>query len=314
MGKTVVGKRLATILQKKFIDLDDELEKFYAREHDKFINCRQIMQLHSENYYRRLERYVLQKILALPAAVIALGGGTVLDENNQQEVKAHFLLHIVATPRVVFARIMASGFPAFFDSKKDGYTLFIELWKKRSAIYNQLTPYRIDNSTSVDNAIHQAQIYLKKMKKTHSILLLHGINLNILGKRDTEHYGFLTLEDLENITKNEAKKFGYKVAAYQSNYEGALINKLQAETKDSVGIIINAGAFTHYSYGLHDALRDTHLPVIEVHLSDIHKREIWRKYSVIAPVCIKTIKGKKEQGYIEAVKVLIEYLNCENNP
>lgn len=152
------------------------------------------------------------------------------------------------------------------------------------------------------------------MKKSRNILLLHGINLNILGKRDTKHYGLITLQDLENITKNEAKKFGYQVTAYQSNYEGALINKLQAETKHSAGVIINAGAFTHYSYGLHDALLDTRLPVIEVHLSDIDQRETWRKHSVIESVCIKTIKGKKEQGYKEAVNALIEYLDRENNP
>lgn len=158
------------------------------------------------------------------------------------------------------------------------------------------------------------EFILKIIKSAHNILLLHGINLNILGKRETKHYGVLTLQDLEIFTKNEAKKFGYKVTTYQSNYEGALIDKLQAETKYSSGIIINAGAFTHYSYGLYDALLDTRLPVVEVHLSDIDQREAWRKHSVISPACIKVIKGKKEQGYKDAVNILIEYLKCENNP
>lgn len=145
-----------------------------------------------------------------------------------------------------------------------------------------------------------------------NILLLHGVNLNMLGKRDTKHYGVLTLHDLETITANEAKKFNYHVISYQSNHEGDLIDKLQAEAKQCDGIIINAGAFTHYSYGLHDALLDSQLPTIEVHLSDIDQREDWRKHSVIASACIKTIKGKKEQGYREAVNELIEYIQHEN--
>lgn len=159
MGKTVIGKRLASVLQKKFIDLDNVLENYYARQHAKFLNCRQIMQSQGEYYYRRQERLVLQQILQLPSAIIALGGGTVLAENNQQAIKAHFLLHIIASPCLVFERIMASGHPAFFDPSKAPYESFIRLWEERSVIYKRLTPYRIDNSTSIDNAIHQARVY-----------------------------------------------------------------------------------------------------------------------------------------------------------
>jgi 3-dehydroquinate dehydratase II len=140
------------------------------------------------------------------------------------------------------------------------------------------------------------------------LLLLHGINLNSLGKRDVLHYGHLTLKAIKAITAKEAEKYGFNVISYQSNHEGNLVDKLQSETEHCAGIIINPGAFTHYSYGLYDALIDTGLPVVEVHLSDTHQREPWRKRSVIAPACIKTIKGKKEQGYREAVNVLIEYL------
>ena len=141
-----------------------------------------------------------------------------------------------------------------------------------------------------------------------NLLLLHGINLNALGRRDETHYGKLTLKDIEDITIAEAKKHALAVITYQSNHEGNLVDKLQAESANCVGIIINAGAFTHYSYGLHDALVDTSLPVIEVHLSAISKREAWRQHSVIAPACIKVIEGKKELGYREAVIALAEHL------
>lgn len=161
VGKTVIGERLATVLQKNFIDLDNELEKYCDIQHAQFLTCRQIMQLYGEHYYRKQERLVLQKILQLPSAVIALGGGTVLDENNQKEIKAHFLLHIIASPSLVFERIMVAGYPAFFDSDKEPYESFICLWEKRSAIYKRLTQYRVDNSTSLDNAIHQARVYFE---------------------------------------------------------------------------------------------------------------------------------------------------------
>lgn len=142
------------------------------------------------------------------------------------------------------------------------------------------------------------------------LLLLHGVNLNILGQRDASHYGYLTLKDIENISAEEAAKQGFKVISYQSNHEGDLVDKLQSETRHCVGIIINPGAFAHSSYSLYDALMDTRLPIVEVHLSNIDKREPWRKQSVITPACIKVIKGKKEHGYREAVNVLIEHLQA----
>ncbi|OGV28216.1 MAG: hypothetical protein A3F18_01695 [Legionellales bacterium RIFCSPHIGHO2_12_FULL_37_14] len=142
-----------------------------------------------------------------------------------------------------------------------------------------------------------------------NILLLHGPNLNLLGKRDRKNYGTITLEALENLTIAEAKKFNFNLRAFQSNYEGKLIDLIQENTAHCCGIIINLGAFTHYSYALYDALLDTKLPIVEVHLSKISNREPWRRISVTAPLCIKVIEGKKELGYIEAVKTLIEHLS-----
>ncbi len=141
-----------------------------------------------------------------------------------------------------------------------------------------------------------------------NLLLIHGVNLNALGKRDASHYGYLTLKDIEDLTLSEAKKYGLNVICYQSNHEGNLVDKLQKEATHCIGIIINPGAFTHYSYGLHDTLVDTKLPTIEVHLSDLSQREAWRQHSVIAPACLKVIAGKREQGYREAVIALAEYL------
>lgn len=146
----------------------------------------------------------------------------------------------------------------------------------------------------------------------HKILLLHGPNLNLLGKRDHKHYGSLNLAAIETLTKAEAKKYKLRVLCYQSNHEGDLIDKLQAESPHCVGMIINPGALTHYSYALYDALLDTKLPIVEVHLSKITQREKWRAKSVTASACIKVIWGKKERGYVWAVQILAEYLQHAN--
>ncbi len=143
---------------------------------------------------------------------------------------------------------------------------------------------------------------------TPTLLLIHGPNLNRLGSRDPKLYGTLTLDSLEQQTRAAAQALGYTIRAYQSNHEGALIDWIQENAPTAVGIIINPGALTHYSYALHDALLDTKLPCVEVHLSDIHARESWRAHSVIAPACIAQVSGKKEQGYQEAVAILVQHL------
>ncbi len=137
------------------------------------------------------------------------------------------------------------------------------------------------------------------------ILLVHGPNLNLLGKRDQKQYGTITLESLQKIVIEDAHKKGIKIVAYQSNHEGALIDFIQENSPDAKGVIINLGALTHYSYALHDALVDTGLPAVEVHLSDVENREEWRKVSVTSPACIAKISGKKERGYLEALELLI---------
>lgn len=140
------------------------------------------------------------------------------------------------------------------------------------------------------------------------ILLIHGPNLNRLPARDAEKYGEKTLAEIEESVRKEAEKNGDSVKFFQSNHEGALIDFLQKESKNAAGIIINPGALTHYSYSLHDALLDSKLPAVEVHLSDINSREPWRKMSVTAPACIAQISGKKEKGYIEALEILQKHL------
>lgn len=137
--------------------------------------------------------------------------------------------------------------------------------------------------------------------------LLHGCNLNMLGKRDPEHYGTLTLEELEGEVAAAAKSHGLGCVAFQTNHEGDLIEKIHEMRETIGGLIINPGAWTHYSYGIHDALELVEAPVAEVHLSNIASRkEEWRHRSVISDVCGITISGEGVEGYLEAVEWLAE--------
>lgn len=142
------------------------------------------------------------------------------------------------------------------------------------------------------------------------ILVLNGPNLNLLGERDRAHYGSKTLAEIEEELVEEGKKLGVEVVCCQSNHEGVLIDRIHDERKWSQGIIINPGAFTHYSYALHDALEAVGLPVVEVHLSNIYEREEWRRHSVITPVALTVIAGMGPSGYLSALGELVRHIRA----
>ncbi len=146
------------------------------------------------------------------------------------------------------------------------------------------------------------------------MLVLHGPNLNLLGKREREIYGTLTLQALDGIICQEAEKLGVTVECYQSNQEGTLIDLIHEAEGKYQGIIINPGAYTHYSIALRDALAGVEVPAIEVHLSNIHAREEFRRRSVIAPVVRGQICGLGPQVYLLAMRALAEEDNAVFSP
>lgn len=145
------------------------------------------------------------------------------------------------------------------------------------------------------------------------ILVIHGPNLNILGHRNKKYYGDKTIEEINSIIETKAKELSVDVEIFQSNYEGDIITKLQETlVANYAGIIINPGAYTHYSIAIRDAIEAVQIPVIEVHLSNIYEREQFRNRSVIAPVCTGQISGFGQFSYILALEALV-YMSLKNN-
>ena len=144
------------------------------------------------------------------------------------------------------------------------------------------------------------------------ILLVNGPNINMLGRRDPTLYGTTTLAEIEAAATARGAELNAEVACFQSNHEGAIIDFLQAEASGSDGIILNGGALSHYGLSLRDALVDTGLPVVEVHLSNIHARERWRSRSVTAEVAKGSIAGLGWRGYLYAIDYLVEILKQES--
>jgi len=145
------------------------------------------------------------------------------------------------------------------------------------------------------------------------IAVLNGPNLNLLGAREPEIYGALTLDALNAAVRAEADRLGVLTDFFQSNCEGALIDRIQQCFQDGTdGLLFNPGAFTHYSYALRDALASVNIPCVEVHISNIYKREGFRHTSVIAPVCTGQISGLGPHGYLLGLNALVRHVSEKN--
>ena len=140
------------------------------------------------------------------------------------------------------------------------------------------------------------------------ILVLHGPNLNLFGRREPHIYGTMTLAEIDARIRALADELGVEVEIFQSNHEGALLDKMQVHIDDVQGCILNPAALTQYGVGLHDCIKAMPFPVVEVHLSNVAAREEWRRHSIIAPAARGTVQGLGWRSYTAALRALVEQL------
>ena len=138
--------------------------------------------------------------------------------------------------------------------------------------------------------------------------VMHGVNFDVLGSRNAEHYGGLSLTELEVKIKQVARGLEMEPSFSQTNHEGDFVERLHRAGESADGLILNPGAWTHYSWAIRDALEVAGLPAVEVHLSAVDEREEWRRVSVIGDLCLATIQGKGPDGYAEALELLKAHL------
>lgn len=138
------------------------------------------------------------------------------------------------------------------------------------------------------------------------VLVLHGPNLNLLGEREPEIYGSTTLAQIDTDIANLAKELGARVDCAQYNSEGAIVDALHAARTTHDAVVINPGAYTHYSYAIADAIAAVRIPVVEVHLSNVNAREAFRAHSVVAPVCVGTVAGFGATSYLLALRAAVK--------
>jgi 3-dehydroquinate dehydratase-2 len=136
------------------------------------------------------------------------------------------------------------------------------------------------------------------------IEVMHGVNLDMLGRREPEHYGTLTLDELERQVEGFAAEIGVETRFFRTNFEGEYVEHLHSLSDLVDAVVLNPGAWTHYSWAIHDALAAAALPAVEVHLSDVKAREAWRRLSVIEDLCVTSISGKGIEGYRLALERL----------
>lgn len=145
------------------------------------------------------------------------------------------------------------------------------------------------------------------------ILVINGINLCMTGKRDTDIYGTESLDDINKRLKRWASEKGIELSFFSTNYEGAMAEKLHAARKEFDGVVMNAGAWSHYSVGLRDAISAAGVPVVEVHMSNVYAREEFRHTQVLAPVCVGQISGFGADSYRLGVEAMVAYLEKNGN-
>lgn len=299
-GKTTVGIRLSYRIRKAMEDTDKLIEKRQK------CTIGEIFAKQGEEYFRQLETQVLKEAVGkYHNQIISVGGGTPIRAENRELLKQlGTVVYFRVKPETVYKRLKTDTTRPLLQTDNPLESIR-RLLDERTDAYEACADIVIDvDDLSLDEVVNLVQLKLKEVRngKKMKILVINGPNLNFLGIREKSVYGTQDYNYLLNLIQDKANKEGCEIETYQSNHEGAIIDRIQQAYFDGTqGIVINPGAYTHYSYAIRDALASITVPKVEVHISNIQEREEFRKISVTAPVCQKQIYGQGLDGYIQAI-------------
>lgn len=282
VGKTTLGKELSEKIGYKFIDTDELIKSKTDLSISELLK--------KESVFRKIESSVIDEIKCVNNTVISLGGGSVLNKKNIENFYG-IIIYLYSDIEVIKSRIDFSTRPLLQKKTLE------KVYKERSDLYEKYSDYKIDNH-DIDSSIEKIINILDKPKK--KVLVINGPNMNMLGKRDADHYGSKTLEEINDLIKSY-DLFEYEF--FQSNIEGEIVSKIH-ELVNFDYLIINPAAYTHTSIAIKDALDIFKKPIIEVHLSDVDSREKYRKINYIRDVVTQKFVKKKEFSYLDAINYL----------
>jgi len=294
-GKSTVGRVLAARLGRGFLDTDQAVARRARRP------IPRIFKELGEPAFRRFEEDAVRDAAGMRGLVVALGGGALLSYRNQKLVGlSGTTIYLECPEKTLFRRCAGEGRPLAMGPASLSKKRLRALLAVRKQGYLEA-----DITVSAGRTPSQVvQAIMRKLKTPKNILVLHGPNLNVLGARQPDIYGNMTLAELNGKLKNAAKRLRIKLKIFQSNHEGSLIDHIHKNGTWTHGILINPAAYTHTSIALRDAIEGSGLPAVEVHLTNIRKRESFRRKSVIAPVCEAQFMGKGWLSYLEGLRFL----------
>ncbi len=305
-GKTTVGLKLSYSLKTPVEDTDKLIEDQEGR------SISSIFEEDGEAYFRTLETKMLEKIRDRKySRILSVGGGTPVNPVNREILKqCGTVVYLRIRPETVYSRLEGDTSRPLLQCE-DPLAKIKSLMDARKDAYEECADIIVDvDDMEVDDIVEEIRTRLynkERRKRKMKILVINGPNINFLGIREKSVYGNQDYQYLLNMIEEKGKATGNAITVFQSNHEGAIIDRIQEAYFDGTqGIVINPGAYTHYSYAIRDALASITVPKVEIHISDITKREEFRKVSVTAPVCDKQIYGQGLDGYLQAIDFILE--------
>lgn len=293
-GKTSVGLKLSYRMRMPVEDTDKLIERREGR------SINEIFADDGEEYFRQLETELLEELkVKSRGRIFSVGGGTPIRPENRALLKQlGTVIYLRVQPETVYERLKNDTSRPLLQCDEPLQRIR-ELLDYRKEAYEACADIVIDvDEMDMENILKVIVKETGKMK----LLVINGPNINFLGIREKSVYGTQDYQYLLDMIQKKAEDTGNSITVFQSNHEGAIIDRIQEAYFDGTeGIVINPGAYTHYSYAIRDALASITVPKVEIHISDITQREEFRKVSVTAPVCDKQIYGQGLDGYLQAI-------------